>query len=75
MKNLNSIKEILEALGWTRIPCKNTAMVSFTKENLRLNYYFTTGTTTIQDDQQNIKVYKEVNTDVEMEKTICKYQN
>lgn len=75
MKNLNKIKEVIEAFGWERIHSKNTAMVSFTKDGERLNYYFTTGTTTFQSDLGGMEVYREINTDVEMEKILCTRPN
>ena len=74
MKNLNKIKEILEALGWERIESKNTSMVSYTKEGERLNYYFTTGTTTFQtigDWGIKAETYREINTDEQMEQLLC----
>ena len=78
MKNLNSIKAIIEACGWTRVESKNTGMVSYRKEEERLNYYFTTGTTTFQiigEYGTKPETYREVNTDVEMEKILCTRPN
>ena len=74
MKNLKEIKEILEALGWERVESKNTCMVSYLKEEERLNYYFTTGTTTFQTiGEYGVKPekYTEVNTAEQMEKILC----
>ena len=41
--------ELLEGYGWENIKCKNHLMVSFKKEDKRLNYYFTRHTLTIQE--------------------------
>lgn len=43
-----SIIEILEALGYEKIVSKNQYMLSFKKGDIRVNYYFTTGTLSIE---------------------------
>ena len=69
------IKGILEALGWEEIVSKNEKMYSFLKEDMRLNYYFTTGTTTIQNQKGRIQTYRDVLDDCKMEEIICNYEN
>lgn len=56
--NKQTVIEMIEALGWDNIPCKNEYMVSFMKRKdypTRLNVYFTSGTIQIQkEDFQKI---------------------
>lgn len=67
------IKEILESFGWEQIISKNPYMESFEKEDMRLNYYFTKGTTTIQSEGLGMIVnQKDITTPEQMEKIICK---
>lgn len=43
--------QLANGYAWIEIPSKNPYMISFQKEedsNARINYYFTTGTLTIQ---------------------------
>lgn len=44
------VENLVEAYGWTQIPSKNYFMISFRKEESvgRMNFYFTTGTLTVQ---------------------------
>lgn len=55
-------KELIQAYGWEDLgPQKNAYMLSFKKENLRMNIYFTTMTITIQDiGEGHCAVYKRV---------------
>lgn len=62
--------ELIEGLGWVRILSKNPYMVSFNKENKRMNVYFTTGTITIQDTEGKIDTHRNVSTLEEIE-NIC----
>lgn len=63
--------ELIENFGWVRLVSKNPYMVSFSKDReFRMNIYFTTGTITIQDKDQNMTTYKDVHSLEEIEK-IC----
>lgn len=55
------IRELIIAYGWIPIDCKNPYMESFVRDESddRLDFYFTTGTITIQGDG-NQKVFKKV---------------
>ncbi len=44
------IKQLVEAYGGEEIESKNPHMTSFRINDDRINYYFTTGTTTIQNE-------------------------
>jgi hypothetical protein len=66
------VREILEALGWIHATSKNPYMESFIKEDMRLNYYFTTGSTTVQSESKGlIKNEKNITTPEQMEEIIC----
>lgn len=69
---IKKIQEIIETLGWEKVESKNTKMISYTKDKERLNYYFTTGTVTFQviGPWGKPETYKDVNTDIEMEKIL-----
>ncbi len=60
------MKNLLEAYGWEEIPSKNKLMQSFVKDNERLNYYFTTGTVTIQGGDNPITI-RDIMTEEQME--------
>lgn len=62
--------QLINACGWMQIPSKNPYMLSFTKDERRMNVYFTTGTITIQDKDQNVQSWRNVSTNDEIE-TIC----
>lgn len=65
------MKDLLKAYGWEEIPSKNKIMFSFKKEDLRLNYYFTNGTVTIQGGGDGgCETYKKILTEEQMEKII-----
>jgi hypothetical protein len=68
---MDKLKELVEALGWKEILSKNDKMFSFVKDDLRLNYYFTTGTLTVQGPNRVIKVHKDVMDLVTLEEIIC----
>ena len=69
---MERLKELVEALGWKEILSKNDKMFSFVKDDLRLNYYFTTGTVTIQGPNRGIGVHKDVINLVTLEEIICR---
>lgn len=54
-------KELAESFGWEDMGAqKNIYMQSFSKEDKRANYYFTTGTLTIQSPNTKIETYHNV---------------
>ena len=65
---------LLEAYGWYEILSKNPIMISYLNDDLeqRLNYYFTTGTVTIQGPNCEPQKYTEIFTDEQMEEILCK---
>lgn len=72
LTNNNFADGILSALGWDKIESKNPIMYSYIKEDMRLNYYFTTGTTTVQSKSRGlIKNEKDITTPEQMEEIIC----
>ena len=67
------IKRIIEAYSWESIISKNPYMESFTKEDMRLNYYFTRGTTTVQSEDKGMIINeKDIMTPEQMEEILCK---
>lgn len=47
--NKENFEEFLEALGWTKRAIREGGLMwAYKKDDLSLNYYFTTGTLTIQ---------------------------
>lgn len=60
MKNDILTAFLHDAYSWQSIPSKNPWMLSFAQEDpyRRMNYYFTTGTVTIQDASGNIKTWR-----------------
>lgn len=48
MPTKDQFTELAIALSWGPIESKNPYMISFKREDERLNYYFTTGTVTVQ---------------------------
>ena len=78
MKNLNEIKEIIEAYKWVRVPSKNTATISYVGNKKRLNYYFIKGTLVINKingDALDEKAFNEVRTVAEIQEILCENQN
>lgn len=57
------MKDIIIALGYTPIESKNPYMVSYKKDDKRVNHYFTTDTVTIQDGSGLNKTYARVTPD------------
>lgn len=57
--------EIALLFNWTREPCKNISMISFEKNNSRINYYYTTGTFIYLKNKNNFyhsETFKDINT-------------
>lgn len=56
--------KLLESYGWQPMPSKNPYMLSFekvdAKEYTRMNYYFSTGTMTVQNDTIGIVTTRDV---------------
>lgn len=71
---IEDYKNLLESFGWDEFHSNNPLMKSFFKDNLRLNFYFTTGTVTIQEPGCKIQSYKKVDLK-ELETIICSPQN
>lgn len=66
------IKDIILKHGWVEVESKNKYMFSFVlpnDSNTRINYYFTSGTVTLQSPNNPIVVMKEV-TPEEMEQAL-----
>lgn len=57
------IIDIIKVYGWTGIKSKNPYMYSFMNGDKRLNYYFTTGTITIQSPTMAIVSLKNATLD------------
>lgn len=65
------IIKAIEASGWLSIPSKNPYMVSWTNPfKQRLNFYFTTGTITIQNLDNSSETFRDVDS-AEKAKEIC----
>ena len=61
------MKELIQAYGWEDLgPQKNSYMLSFKKDDLRLNWYFTTGTFSIQGPETN-QHFKDIETAEQLE--------
>lgn len=69
---ISQYKELLEGFGWEEIPSKNKIMISFIKNEMRLNYYFTNGTITIQGRllDGSCETFRNIKTLLELEKII-----
>jgi len=74
MEKFKFTKELLECYGWKEIESKNPIMYSYKQENtnVRLNYYFTTGTVTQQTPAGKYKRWNGVHSDNEIEDILCK---
>jgi len=64
------MKELLEAMGWIEIPSNNPYMHSYKKEDKRMNYYFTTGTVTIQGTDGSFEKFMKIFDESQMEKIL-----
>lgn len=53
-------KELIESFGWLSVYSKNPLMKSFIKGDVRLNYYFTTGTITFQSKGEPCETYRDL---------------
>lgn len=59
----NEITGLVGAYGWEQIPSKNPYMYSYThKEKGRMNFYFTTGTLTLQNSEGKLKTSRGIMT-------------
>ncbi len=65
------MKELLEAYGWEEILSKNPYMISFMKEDKRMNCYHT-GTIQIQSSKGQQKIYRSIDTVEKLEKILNK---
>lgn len=54
------LTEFLEAFGWSEKETRSSSMWSFKKEDFHLNYYFTTGTLTVQQEVEGVPYGKMV---------------
>jgi len=68
------IEEFLVWLEWRKIKSNNPVMFSFVKSNMRLNYYFTTGTTTVQNDNRKF-LMKEYNIKTALQMELALHRN
>lgn len=69
--NQEQIRGLVGAYGWEEIPSRNPYMYSY-KGNFgeRMNFYYTTGTLTIQTQDGKLKMTKNIRTLEELEKAI-----
>lgn len=59
--DIKKATELLQAFGWVSIESRNPVMYSFSNDDgKRLNWYFTTGTITIQSDKGYFKAYRNI---------------
>jgi len=59
----DQVTELAAALGWQSIPSKNPHMISFMREDYRINYYYTNGTITKQSPHTQIKTIRDAELD------------
>ncbi|NBW09225.1 MAG: hypothetical protein EBR82_14495 [Caulobacteraceae bacterium] len=72
-------KELAPHYGWVEVESKNPKMISFVKDDVRMNIYFTTGTITFQEKPTiggygTTLSYKNILDDQEFEKLLLKYE-
>jgi hypothetical protein len=60
---------LIQNCGWEKGESKNPLMYSYFQENRRLNYYFTSGTITIDERGKKCLVYRDLSI-LEIEKVI-----
>lgn len=63
MPNKDQFTELAVALSWGPIVSKNPYMISFKRNDERLNYYFTSGTMTVQSETKPIRTLKNTTLD------------
>lgn len=68
-------RQLLKAFSWKKIDSLNPYMVSYVKEetNIRLNYYFTTNTLTVDTKKEPCHVHRNV-TSANLEEILLKYE-
>jgi len=71
LQNNEFSEKLMEAYSFEKIVSKNPLMISYKKEDVRLNHYFSTGTVTVQDSKGSIKTHRDINGD-SIEDIICK---
>ena len=65
------IAGLVGAYGWEEFFSKNPYMYSYVhKKNGRMNYYYTTGTLTVQDKNYNLTLNQKIKTLEEFESVI-----
>jgi len=57
------ITSLANAYGWESISSNNRVMLSFKRDDWRMNFYYTTGTVTFQSTSGESKSIKDVVTD------------
>lgn len=71
----DELKELLSAYGWEEIVSKNKYMWSFIKGDARLNYYFTSGSMTIQQNMKFLYNGKNVYSLLRVEEAVMHYND
>lgn len=64
MPSKEQLTELAIALSWGPIESKNPYMISFKRNDERLNYYFTTGTVTVQSPDGIPRTQKDITLDI-----------
>jgi hypothetical protein len=63
MPTKDQFTELAVALSWDPIVSKNQYMISFKRNDERMNYYFTSGTVTIQSENKPIITKRDITLD------------